>query len=153
MMDDIKVKREQLSQVDIQQYFEKNVDMLQEMFERVDLVEFSEKISTNAVHFEVRDQDELVGFMAAYYNDEESKVAYITTISISPKYQGQGLGKKLLVEGIEYARQKRFLFVRLQVRKANSLALKFYESFDFQKVETCENSFFLEKAINQSDVC
>lgn len=152
-MNDIKVKRNQLSQIDIQQYFEKNVDMLREMFERVDLIVFSAKISTYAVHFSVSDQDDIIGFMAAYCNDEESKIAYITTISISPKYQGKGLGKKLLEEGIKYARQKGYLYVRLQVRKANIIALKFYEGFGFQKVETCENSFFLEKAINQRKVC
>jgi len=142
-----KILLKQISQKQIQTYFENNFDVLSEMFDRVDLIEFSMKLSLNAKHFYLFQQGEVAGFLAAYFNDMENKVAYISTVSLFPQFQGQGLGGAMLDEACCYAKKNGFKVVRLQVRRNNVGALRFYIKHGFFKAETLEESYFLEKNI------
>jgi len=143
-----KILLEQISQKKIQIYFENNFDVLEEMFERVNLIEYSIKLSLNAKHFCLFQQDEVVGFMAAYFNDVENKIAYISTVSIFPQFQGQGVGGEMLDKACCYANKLGFKVVRLQVRKNNDGALRFYINHGFSKVKTLEESYIYEKKIS-----
>lgn len=140
-------KQENISQVEIQKYFEKNKNMLAEMFNRVDLYDFSVKLSLNAKHFYAYEGEEMVGFIAAYFNDPINRVAYISTVSVVLSYQGKGLGSKLLNEACLYAKEKDFRAIKLQVRKENNKALRWYEGFGFSILETLEDSYLLEKKV------
>lgn len=51
-------------------------------------------------------------------------------------YKKKGIGKKLFLFMVEIARQKKVKEVFLEVRKSNSEAIQFYESFHFRLVGT-----------------
>jgi len=145
---EVELRQGNLDKVEIKRYFEENILMLSEMFERVGVDEFSQKLSANATHFCLYERSRLIGFMAGYFNQIDKGVAYISTISISGFYHDKGLGKRLLQSGIDYARKAEFNVLRLQVRRNNSIAIKFYKSFGFHKVETLKSSFILEKTLS-----
>jgi len=54
----------------------------------------------------------------------------------SENYKKKGIGKKLFLFMMEIAKQKKVKEVFLEVRKSNTEAIKFYESFHFQLVDT-----------------
>ncbi len=76
--------------------------------ELVDLETYAKKLSENALYFALYDKEELVGFCASYFNDDISKVGYVSIISIAVGYRGLGLGGELIDHIIGYARQNLF---------------------------------------------
>lgn len=114
---------------------------------RVNLDLFSKKINKYARQSWIFDGDEIVGFMACYVNDPENETAYITTISIVKKYKGQGLGKMLLNDCVDFAKNNGFNKVKLEVSKINTAAILFYEKQGFAIVDCSFLSFFMVKNI------
>ncbi len=76
------------------------------------------------------------------YEDEGRVIGYaglctvlpisdVQTIAISPEYQGQGLGRKMMNLLIDTARELKALDVMLEVRFDNPTAINLYESLGF----------------------
>lgn len=63
---------------------------------RVDIKEYSEKISAKAVTFEAWDDKILAGLLAAYFNDDEKISGFITNVSTLKRYQGKGIAAELV---------------------------------------------------------
>ncbi|RQD71025.1 MAG: ribosomal-protein-alanine N-acetyltransferase [Tindallia sp. MSAO_Bac2] len=57
--------------------------------------------------------------------------AHITNVAVHPKFQGQGLGRKIMEALMEEARQRHMQRMTLEVRKSNETALGLYKSMDF----------------------
>jgi [ribosomal protein S18]-alanine N-acetyltransferase len=66
--------------------------------------------------------------------------AKILSIAVRPEFQGQGLGKRLLLAGLEYLQGTGVPQVRLEVRPENTPALKLYESQGFVTVGRTRDS-------------
>lgn len=60
--------------------------------------------------------------------------AHILNIAIDPLFQGQGLGRSLMLFLLETARQHKADTVFLEVRPSNRIALKLYDSLGFHQV-------------------
>lgn len=58
-------------------------------------------------------------------------ISDVQTIAISPEFQGQGLGRKLLTLLVETAKERNALDVMLEVRFDNPTAIALYESTGF----------------------
>lgn len=58
--------------------------------------------------------------------------AHITNLSVTPQWQGQGLGTYLMRLMIDYARQFGCQMVSLEVRANNEIAKKLYQSLGFK---------------------
>jgi len=58
----------------------------------------------------------------------------ILSIGVHPKCQGLGVGKLLMKESEDVARQRGFREMDLTVHTDNHQAVKFYESFDWKKI-------------------
>jgi len=68
------------------------------LYTYVNIEEYSRKIYNNAITFESWANNNLVGLIAAYYNNYDTKVGFITNVSVIKEYQGYGIASKLLSE-------------------------------------------------------
>lgn len=101
------------------------------LYSYVNIEEYGKKIFDNAVTFEVWNVGKLVGLIAAYYNDRETKIGYITSVSILELYNGLGIASKLLNQAIDYGRINGFSKVGIEVEPDNIKALRLYEKHGF----------------------
>lgn len=98
---------------------------------RVNLEEYSKKIFDKAVTFEAWLDGAVVGLVAAYFNDFESLVGYITSVSINKDYFGKGVASRLIRDCITYANDNNFKEINLEVYKNNDQAISLYKRFGF----------------------
>ncbi len=110
----------------------------------VDIQKYGEKIEDNAITFEAWDKNTLVGLIATYFNDEITKIGFITNVSILKEYQGIGIASKLLLLTIEYGKEHNFRILRLEVNNKNQKALNLYKRNGFVETKQNENSVMME---------
>lgn len=73
----------------------------------------------------------LIGYACLYII---SKEAHIYSLAVDPKFQGQGIGKKILGEVISRSKSSLVEFISLEVRVSNDIARNFYEKYGFKDV-------------------
>jgi len=95
--------------------------------------EYIMKLKNNAVIFEAWDNNELVGLVAAYLNNYETKIGFITSVIVSQKYQKQGIAKRLLKKAVEFAKDKGFEEFHLKVHRENIGAINLYKKNNFSE--------------------
>ena len=85
--------------------------------------------------------DDLIrGFIIVLYR-KRSKVAGIETLNVDPLYQGQGIGKKLLIAAEEEMNYNAIRKIRLEVSTGNLPAIKLYEKSGFRKHSILQNYY------------
>lgn len=150
MKEEVSIIRKQASVEEIFKYLTLNSNVfIPELKSRIDIREFSRKISVYGTHFWAYHNDKPVGFMACYLNDPGNELGYISTISVTKDWQRLGIGSRLLDAGVQYASEREFRRVALEVRNCNSAAAYFYMSRGFRLVRQDHNSAFYE--INTGD--
>jgi ribosomal-protein-alanine N-acetyltransferase len=115
--------------------------------EQVNIADYVKKIKDNATTFEVWDNN-IVGLIAGYFNDTEGKKAYITSVIISPNYQGRGIASRLLREVIDYACKNNFVSIGLEVQQSNEKALSIYKKFNFKIISQNQTKLKMERIIS-----
>ena len=113
---------------------------------RVDLSEYSGKLHESSITFEAWNEGLLISLVAGYFNDKGKRV-YISNVSTEKIHWGKGLGKKLIVNLIEFAKTKKFNDIRLDVYMENSKAIQLYEHLNFIKTERKNDFFTYELAL------
>ena len=103
---------------------------------RVDVHAYAAKICGNAVRFEAWSSDVLIGLLAAYCNDPERRVAYITSVSILADRAGEGIATRLLRRCIDYVKLQRLRRINLEVAGGHRSAIHLYEKSGFTVGET-----------------
>lgn len=98
---------------------------------KVDVADYSLKLAQKAVTFEAFDGRKLIGLVAAYFTKENHNEAYITNVSVIGSYEGTGLAFKLMTLCMEYAKEKKFSSIVLEVSVLNKRAIRFYERLGF----------------------
>ena len=93
--------------------------------EQTDIDLYSEKIFRLARCFEAWEQGQLVGLVAAYYNQDAS-TAYITNVSVLPMYQCQNIGSQLFMLCIDALTLAGAKQIALDVAVDNARAKQFY---------------------------
>lgn len=68
-------------------------------------------------------------------DETESGEYYLDCISVAPDRQGQGIGKKLILAMIDYAKQRKHNITGLLVNKDNPKAEKLYAKLGFKVVK------------------
>ena len=76
----------------------------------------------------------LMGTVAVRIIDSEKKVLELKRMFVLPEYQGQGYGRLLLTQAMDYAREQQYSKICLDIRKQFSAAQHLYRSAGF--VET-----------------
>ena len=111
----------------------------------VDIKEYSKKLKSNAICFEIWNLKLLLGLLGVYRINR--KEAYITNLSVLADYQNQGLGHELLNRTSDYLRLKGTEKLILEVYNNNIRAKAFYEKNGFKPIKNNGSRFVLEKHI------
>jgi ribosomal protein S18 acetylase RimI-like enzyme len=117
--------------------------------ERIPLDEYARKIVRQAVRFEAWADGELIGLVAAYFNDANRETVYVTNVSVLPEWMGSGSASALLSDCIARARKSGFRRIALEVGLMNSRALALYGKFGFVAGEPRGESVPMELIIER----
>jgi ribosomal protein S18 acetylase RimI-like enzyme len=99
--------------------------------DRVEIVEYAEKIANKAMRFEAWAGGSLVGLVAAYCNDRKTCISYVSSVSVLREWSGKGIAVRLMEHCIEYARTIGFWQISLKVGGDNVPAIGLYEKLGF----------------------
>jgi ribosomal protein S18 acetylase RimI-like enzyme len=119
-----------------------DADFIPPLNGRVEIKGYAEKIVNKAMRFEAWSGGTLVGLVAAYCNDQEKRVAYITSVSVLREWAGKGITARLLRQCIEHVKASGMRQISLEVASENTPAIRLYE----------KSGFFADKA-NALFVC
>lgn len=82
--------------------------------------------------FVMRSSTGTVGAAAEYMRDlDEPSLSYLVGISVEKSLRGQGLGKRLLVESLQWLQKQKFKTVELTVDPQNAHAVGLYRKIGF----------------------
>jgi ribosomal protein S18 acetylase RimI-like enzyme len=98
---------------------------------RVEIETYSRQIASKATRFEAWSGSVLVGLVAAYCNDLETGIAYITSVSVLHEWTGRGVAADLMRRCVEYAKASGMRQISLEVARDNSPAIKLYDESGF----------------------
>ncbi len=108
------------------------------------LLDYSQKIYEKSTVLGVVVSDEIVGFAAVYINNRETRQAYLTYIAFLEPFTRMGLGKGLLDQVITIVSDCGFTSIKLEVKKDNARARKFYKKQGFLELcDASENSIYM----------
>ena len=107
---------------------------------RVEIDAYAGKIVARAERFEAWSGDHLIGLLAAYCNDPEQRVAFVTSVSVAPQWQGRGIASLLLQDCIEHVRRSGMQRIELEVNVRSSAATHFYKKHGFSVASTHEQT-------------
>ncbi|WP_338815510.1 GNAT family N-acetyltransferase (plasmid) [Bernardetia sp. Wsw4-3y2] len=126
-----KEKLIELIKLNIPTYFEES--------EQEDFIEYLEKYKEDYFVMEDKTTNQIIGCGGInYFPDETIPLARISWDIIHPNFQGQGIGKKLLLHRINHIQSKK---IKLIVVRTSQLAYKFYQKMGFE-VEKTEKDFW-----------
>jgi ribosomal protein S18 acetylase RimI-like enzyme len=103
---------------------------------RVDIWAYAQKLHQRAVRFEAWLGEELVGLVASYCNQPERVMAFVTSVSVWPECQGQGIAGRLMRLCIEHERCLGFLQIELEVDQRNLPAVALYQKLGFNTLRS-----------------
>ena len=116
-----------------------NDNFIPALSEKVDIADYALKLSKHAVNFEAWDGGVLAGLIAAYFNDTENGLGYITNVSTVGGYSGRGIASNLLERCIAYGREQQFESIALEVNKQSLAAVNLYQKFGFVTTGESDN--------------
>jgi len=108
-----------------------DADFVPPLSGRVKIEDYATKIASKATRFEAWSGSTLVGLVAAYCNDREKRVAFITSVSVLREWTGKGMAANLMSHCVEYAKASGMRQISLEVAADNSPAIKLYEDSGF----------------------
>lgn len=85
----------------------------------------------------------LRGFIIVLYK-QKTQIAGIETLNVDPRFQGNGIAKKLLHAAEEDMYRRSIKRIRLEVSTLNTIALKLYEKSGFRKTALIKNYYKYE---------
>ena len=96
------------------------------------------KIDQHAEFLKYYFDAKLVGFIACYCNNYDSKKAFISLVLIDKYYRGRGISKKIFDQLFGLLKEKKFTNCGLEVRRDNVNAINLYKSLGFKSVDSTD---------------
>jgi ribosomal protein S18 acetylase RimI-like enzyme len=97
--------------------------------------------------FICRNDHQLIGNLNMMpFHQSNRKLLFLSNIAVHPDFRRNGIGRRLIQAGFDYARTGRFSSVWLQVRKGNEIALKLYTDQGFN-VFTTRDTWVIDPSI------
>lgn len=88
----------------------------------------------------VNEESEIVGY-AGVFSPDEGAEADIHTLTVTPNYRSQGIGRAMLDHLITWARQRRAPAIFLEMREGNQEANPLYVSAGFTPISRRNNYY------------
>jgi ribosomal protein S18 acetylase RimI-like enzyme len=104
-----------------------DTDFVPPLSGRVEINDYAQKIASKATRFEAWSGGTLVGLVAAYCNNQEKRIAYITSVSVLKAWTGKGIAARLMSRCVEHAKALGMRQVSLEVASDNTSAIRLYE--------------------------
>ncbi|MBI5889439.1 MAG: GNAT family N-acetyltransferase [Nitrosomonadales bacterium] len=108
-----------------------DADFMPALSSRVAISDYAEKLASKSMRFEAWSGGLLVGLVAAYCNDRERHIAFISTVSVLKAWTGKGIAANLLKQCMEYAKKTGMQQVSLEVAGDNMPAIALYRKNGF----------------------
>ena len=105
---------------------------------RVGIGAYAQKMASMATRFEAWTGGTLIGLVAAYCNDQENGVGYITSVSVLPAWTGNGIAARLMRLCVEHAKACGMRQISLEVATVNANAIRLYQNSGFTAGETTD---------------
>lgn len=126
--------------------FEFRNDLYNKTFTDNELEELARKYEKYAKVIVQTDEDgHNFGFVVMYCNDKKRKIAFISMIAVKHSCRKQGIGKALLENATEIAKENDMNVIQLNVDKKNVSAQNFYTNQNFYVVSQSTKSLVMEK--------
>lgn len=104
--------------------------------QKLAIKDYAKKIVENSITFEAWRREELVGLVAAYFNNIKENEGYITNVSVIKNFGGQGIANTLINNCIGYAIENKFVSIALEVNKESKGAVALYLKNNFKQTGT-----------------
>jgi ribosomal-protein-alanine N-acetyltransferase len=88
-------------------------------------------VSPRATFIVMESHGDLAGYVLVRYSSRH-RLARIYSIAVNGKFRRQGLGRRLLAAADEDATRRRCRAIRLEVRKYDRKAIRFYKSYGYR---------------------
>ena len=135
------------SEVEIAEHLSRcEADFVPPLSGRLEINDYAKKIASKAMRFEAWSDGRLVGLVAAYCNDQEKRIAYITSVSVLREWMEKGIAAFLMRQCIEYAKTSGMRQIGLEVAEGNTPAIALYEKSGFLAGKT--NAPFVSMILN-----
>ena len=102
---------------------------------RVDLKEYSFKLSHRGTLVEAWDGSSLIGVIAIYLDDPSKRVGFVSNVCVNPAYAGCGVASRLLEMSADRAAERTFSRLALEVHANNVPARTLYAKTGFRVTE------------------
>ena len=141
----MKIESEKILSVEqvfgILQYFDDSSDI--PLHEGLNFQEYSKKLSRYAKFVIASNEENMIGFIA-YYLNEEGHFVYIPQIVVHKFGRHQGVGHEMLAS-LENRYKGDYNTIKLEVLKDNDNARRFYARESFLEIEDHGNRLLLSK--------
>ena len=111
-----------------------DVDFVPTLSSRVEIRDYAQKLASQATTFEAWLGDTLIGLVAAYCNNHEQCIAYISSVSVLKTRTGKGIADSLVNQCIFYARASGMQRISLKVAGDNGPAIALYRKNGFAAI-------------------
>jgi ribosomal protein S18 acetylase RimI-like enzyme len=110
---------------------------------RVEIQAYAQKLHDVAVRFEAWLGEKLVGLVAGYCNQLNGGKAFVTSVSVWPECQGQGIAGKLMRQCIEHVRGLGFRQMVLEVDQRSLPAVSLYQKLGFKTLRSSGSTLIM----------
>jgi len=124
-----------------------DADFVPRLSDRVEVKDYAKKIACKATRCEAWSGGKLVGLVATYCNDQEKRIAYITSVSVLKEWTGKGIASKLISQCIEHVIASGMRQMVLEVGGENVSAIRLYEKRGFLAAGNV-NGVFVDMTLN-----
>ncbi len=140
---------ESLSKEVILNFLRKNAqDHYTDLNQLIDLDKYSRKLSEKALHFTAYNHETLIALCSCYFNDYNSKIGYISGISISKNYRRMDIGSQLIKKVSTYGKSINFKQLQVKPDCNNTVLLNFFMKNGFSIYSKIENRYLLNKNLS-----
>lgn len=148
MSDVLSYARNISSSVQIQSHLSHcDAHFLPRLSDRVNLLEYAEKLGLYSERFEAWADSRLVGLVAVYVNDKEKQLAHISNVSVAAGWQRRQIAQNLLLKALEHAQSLHFAIIRLTVDERSEGAVALYAKLGFKVFDSSGSLLSMQKAL------